>query len=480
MQDIPEETYMLARKLLLATSAVALAATLAIPAMAQPVTIRLASKDLLTTNPQDVAHIERIEAALAERGTEVDIQIVDLPGSGYAEALNVMMLSGDIPDLIYFQGGDAEMANQGVLEDLRPYVENSEFISDALWPHNIERLENYPYLLYVYPLRNPQPVIRRDWLERSGVGMPETVEDYVELFTAIRDGDFDGNGQDDTFGVTTADNTNELDSIFNQAFGVTGTWMQNADGEWIHSRVSDAERDKIAFYASLREQGLYDPEYITTRWDIKEDKFYTGRAGVIFGSSPEVIDIYGGKVRQLEPDAELVLLPPPAGPAGQGIAAADVSKESRGFAISSLSEHKEEAFAVLDFLASPEGQMFERLGFEGEEYTRNGDDYEVTDAISTWYARFMVTSNWTPPVVWQSEAALQSLDVSSQYFVPDNGFVWPAEYAASLDATENVYRQWVYRFVSGEASMDQWDSFVAEWNAAGGQSMTEYARTVLQ
>ncbi len=221
MQDIPEETYMLARKLLLATSAVALAATLAIPAMAQPVTIRLASKDLLTTNPQDVAHIERIEAALAERGTEVDIQIVDLPGSGYAEALNVMMLSGDIPDLIYFQGGDAEMANQGVLEDLRPYVENSEFISDALWPHNIERLENYPYLLYVYPLRNPQPVIRRDWLERSGVGMPETVEDYVELFTAIRDGDFDGNGQDDTFGVTTADNTNELDSIFNQAFGVT-------------------------------------------------------------------------------------------------------------------------------------------------------------------------------------------------------------------------------------------------------------------
>ena len=31
-----------------------------------------------------------------------------------------MLLSGDIPDLIYFQGGDQKMAEQGILEDLTP------------------------------------------------------------------------------------------------------------------------------------------------------------------------------------------------------------------------------------------------------------------------------------------------------------------------------------------------------------------------
>ena len=69
------------RKLLLASTALAVGVALALPVAAQPIPIRIVSKDLLTTNPDDVAHIERIEAALAERGTEVDIEIVDLPSA---------------------------------------------------------------------------------------------------------------------------------------------------------------------------------------------------------------------------------------------------------------------------------------------------------------------------------------------------------------------------------------------------------------
>ena len=469
------------RKLLLTTTALALSLALAAPALADPVKIRIVSKDLLTTNPPDVAHVERIEAALRAQGTDLDIEIVDLPSSGYADALGVMLLSGDIPDLIYFQGGDAKMAEQGILEDLNPWIEKSPNLKAALWPHNIERLKNYPYLLYIYPPRAPQPVIRKDWLEKTGLAAPQTVEDYVTLFKAIKDGDLDGDGQPNSYGVTTAENTNELDSIFNQAFGVTSTWMQSEAGEWVHARVTTQEKDKIAFYAQLAADGLYDKEYVTSKFDVKEDKFYTGRAGVIFGSSAEVIDIYGGKMRQAHPDAniELVLLPVPKGPAGQGLAAVDVSKEARGFAIATTSEHKEEVAKLLDFMASAEGQMLDRMGFEGEEYTKEGDAIKVTDKISTWYARFFAAANWVPPVEWKSQAAQDSLANIQTWFKPDNAFVWPAEFAADLDAAENVYRSWVYKFISGEASMDQWDQYVAEWNAAGGQRLTEYARTVL-
>ena len=123
--------------------------------------------------------------------------------------------------------------------------------------------------------------------------------------------------------------------------------------------------------------------------------------------------------------------------------------------------------------------MMDRMGFEGEHYTGSGDAIEVTDKISTWYARFMATANWQPPVVWQSEAAVASLDQIAEYYTPDNAFVFPAEYAADLDATENVYRSWVYKFISGEASMDQWDQYVAEWESAGGTRLNEYARSVL-
>ncbi|SDA90421.1 extracellular solute-binding protein [Sinorhizobium sp. NFACC03] len=470
---------MLGRLILGATTAVALMASVAMPAFADPVTIRVVSKDLTTSNPDDVKLMKAYEEALKAKGTDIHIQVIDLPSSGYADKLSAMLLSGDIPDLIYFQGGDAKMAEQGVLEDWNNWLPKTTYLKDALFPHNVERLKNYPYLLYVYPPRMPQPVIRADWLEKSGVAAPKTTDDYVTLFKAIKDGDLDGNGKADSYGVTTADNTQELDAIFNQAFGVTGTWLKNDAGEWIHARVSAAEKAKIAFYASLREQGLYDPEFITTKWDVKEDKFYSGRAGVIFGSSAEVIDIYGGKMRQAHPDVTLSLLSPPKGPAGQGLMALDVSKESRGLAIATTSEHKEEVVKLLDFIASPEGQAIERLGFAGEQYTKDGETIKPTDKLATWYARFLVAANWQPPVQWLSEAAQQSLKTISADFKPDNAFVWPAEYATDIDATENVYRAWVYKFVSGEAKMDQWDQFVSEWNGAGGEKMTEYARTVL-
>ena len=469
------------RNLLLTTTALALSLALASPTMADPVKIRLVSKDLVTTNPPDVAHVERIEEALRAQGTDLDIEIVDLPSSGYADALGVMLLSGDIPDLIYFQGGDDKMAEQGILEDLNPWIEKSPNLKAALWPHNVERLRNYPYLLYIFPPRAPQPVIRKDWLEKLGMAPPQTVEEYTAFFEAIRDGDLDGDGNANTFGVTTAQNTNELDSIFNQAFGVTSTWMQNEAGEWVHSRITPQEREKIAWYAKLAADGLYDKEYVTSKFDVKEDKFYTGRAGVIFGSSAEVLDIYGGKMRQAHPDEdiELVLLPIPKGPAGQGLQAVDVSKEARGFAIATTSEHKEEVAKLLDFMASGEGQMLDRMGFEGEEYTKEGDTITVTDKISTWYARFFVAANWTPPVEWKSQAAQESLQNISTWFKPDNAFVWPADYAADLDATENVYRSWMFKFISGEASMDQWDQYVSEWEAAGGTRLNEYARSAL-
>ncbi len=473
------------KKLLLATTAMAMVGTLAVPAFAQT-TIRLVSKDLLTTNPDDVREIESIEAALQAQGMDIDIQTIDLPGgtSAYVDALGVMLLSGDIPDIIYFQGGDQKMAEQGILEDLTPWIEGSQNVKAALWPHNVDRLANYPYLLYIYPPRAPQPVMRQDWLDELGMEPPTTVEEYEALFQAIHDADLDGDGTPgNTLGLTGFGNTTELDSVFNQAFGVTGTWMKNAEGQWVNGRVTEAERAKIEFYARLAGKGLFDKEYVTNTFDVKEDKFYTGRAGVIFGSSPEVIDIYAGKMRQAHPDEEieLALLPVPSGPGGQGLAAVDVSKESRGWAISAISEHKEEAFAVLDFMASKEGQDIDRMGFPDVHHTVGADGaVTFTDQISTWYARFFNAANWEAPTPLLSPTGQAALDTIKADFTADNAFVWPAEYAAEVDAAEQVYRSWVAKFITGEAPLDQWDQFVSEYNAAGGARMAEYAATVLQ
>ena len=67
-------------------------------------------------------------------------------------------------------------------------------------------------------------------------------------------------------------------------------------------------------------------------------------------------------------DAQLVVLPPAKG-VSQSYTSVDVTKESRGFALNIDSENKEAAVAVLDFMASPEGRILDKIGVEGKQYT---------------------------------------------------------------------------------------------------------------
>lgn len=464
------------RALLAGLSAIALSGALAPPAHAAEGTVRIVMKDLLTTNPEDVAHLDRIEEALSAQGHDITLEIVDLPSEGYAEKLNLMLLSGDIPDLIYFQGGDEQIANQGALMDLNPLIAETEYLADALWPHNEARLANYPYLLYVYPPRTKAPVIRTDLLEAVG-SEPTNLESWDAFLRAIPGTELP-DGTVVNHGIITPDNTAELDAVFDPAFGITGTWLQNEAGEWINSRVSEGEREKLAWYADLYANEVLDPEFITSNWEVKEDKFYTGDVGVVLGTAGPVVGIYEAKMAQVNDGAELSLLTPPA-----GIQAIDVSKESRGFAIPVTSENVEATMAFLDFMASPEGQFFDRLGFEGTHYTREGETLTPTDQLGNWYPRFIISDPtvYSPPINALTPLAQASLDQGVEYFRPDNSFVWPPELAAAVDGAEQYYRTNAFRFISGELSPeDDWDAYVEGWLAAGGQQMTEHARSVLE
>ena len=186
---------MLRRHLLMASTAIALTAMMAGSAFAQATVVRIVAGDLVPDDPASENYIKNIEAGVkAMDGSEIDVQIVAIASSSYADKLSALLLGGDIPDIIYFQGGDQKMVEQGILADLNPLIANTKFLKNELYGHNVERMKNYPYLVYNFPPRAPQPVIRSDWLEKLGGKKPETVDEYTALFQAIHDGDLDGDG----------------------------------------------------------------------------------------------------------------------------------------------------------------------------------------------------------------------------------------------------------------------------------------------
>ena len=446
-------------------------------------TIKVVYKDEGPSNPVAKSYFSNLEKALKEdKQLDVKFELVEMPQGNYAEKLNLLLMSGEIPDLIYFQGGDQQIAEQDLLEDLTPYIEKSEHIKNIIQPHNEERMKNYPYLLWIKPLDSKTPVMRKDWFDKmnSSTALMEnpSVDNYFKFFQELVETPPGGSGKPAN-AVTVAGDITELDFIFEMAFGINQTWIKNG-GDYEYSKVSAQEKEKLAFYNKLYTAGLLDNQYLTKQWDTKEKAFYDGETGVIVGTNGKIIDIYNGKMKQVNGEnAEVVVLPPAKGEF-QGFAPTDITKESRGLAISSQSKNKETVFQVLDYLASAEGQMFDRLGFEGEHYESTDSGINLTEKYyNEWYARFWGPAEFEPekPLLTPllSEPAEHSRELAYEFYNTDNSFIIPVELISKWDAMENLYKEFSTDIITGKRPIDDFDKFVEEWVKAGGNEVTEYA-----
>lgn len=445
------------------------------------VTVTLVEKDFTPSNPDDLAYIDKINETLLENGIKAKLELVDLPKGDYLEQLNLMIDGGTIPDIIWLRdGADIELAEQGLLLDLSEYVSDSDVFQKAMEPYNRSRISSYPYLLRIRYNTPKLAVVRKDWLDELNLPIPETVQDYYNVLKAFADSDFDHNGKKDTYGITVTGDTSRLDDIFNAAFSMPTTWIKDENGEYIYSKVSSYEKEKLAFYHRLLKENILDPEYVTTKWDTMEDKLYTGKVGMVIGSAGKVVEIYNTKLRNAGVETDLIPLNPPKGEEGMGFAPIDVSREEMGFAISADSPNKDIAFQVLEFMASDEGQFLDRLGFEGRDYEVDiNGNITRTEKAEDWYARFFDVPSWESPVPLLSELGKKSLDITSSYYVEDIIFHIPNELETNWVNMNNLYRKYSYKIINGEYDIDKFDEFVLKWYEAGGDEITTLAREEL-
>lgn len=443
-------------------------------------TITMVIKDLTPSNDVHLQYVQEIEDGYNEMfGTNIDLELLETPSGGdsYSETLALMVNSGTIPDVMYWQGGDQAMAEQGIFEDLTSYVESSTYVKNNMYEHDKERLENYPYLLNIQPLTGGIPVTSSNNSNNEAVSnliSNPSAENYQAAFESLV------NDEGYETGISVAGTLSELDVIFDSAFGIEGTWMKNDDGTYQHKYTTENTKKKLEFYSKLYSQGLLDSNYLTTEWDGKEENFYTGKASTIVGSSPTIIDLYNTKYENYNDGTSIVTLPP----AGEYYAPIDVSKESRGFAISSQAENPQDAFNVLEFMASPEGQKIDRLGLEGTHYNLVDGKVEFTDEADNWFPFFFIVADpqWdvelTDPLY--SDVEKSASDMMNKYYKSDNNILYPADALDEIDAVTNTYNEFAADVVTGKKAIDDFDQFVSAFNEVGGEYLTEYANENLK
>ncbi len=462
----------------------------ALPALAQgigtpesPVQVKYLCKDVSLQEEAVVQMEKLIEEKMKEQGDYIDLVILESPAGTYGEAVPLAFRTGQLDvDLLYFQGGDEAIANEGLLENWLPYIENSTYLKEIMEPYNVERTTNYPYLLWISPATIYIPMMRKDHLEQIGMleALQEepTVENYHKAFKALVDQGIVKYAVSGDGGLT------RLDHFFNHAFGVTSTLMQDEAGKWVYSFATPYEKDKLAFYAQLFAEGLIDPEYLTLKWSDVAQKFYAGDIALVAVTQGGVVDSYSRKIviNQGE-QAEAVVLPPAKGVA-QSYISTSVAKETRGWSINADSKVKEAAVAVMDFMASPAGRTIDKLGIEGVHYTVENGKAIITDQFSDWWSKFWETFNnldesFVDKNTLMTPQAWKSMDMAKEYYTEDVDVVLPAEYLPTYDAIRQLYTQYATEIILGQRPVDDFDEFISTYYGYGGDQLAEYLATVL-
>ncbi len=308
----------------------------------------------------------------------VDAKLI-LISTEYEQQLNVKVASGILPD--WFVVPSKAYYTQYVKEDLLLAVSKYEDRLPDYYEYVSEDRRKLGYIDgQLYSLISPPSYnmnsywIRQDWVEKVGLSIPETLDDYVSVMKAFTEKDPDGNGKQDTFGIT-----GDGIGAFIGFFGAYGVPMPGElfimDGELISAVHDPRMKDALTKIKEIIEMGVVDPGLLSTNGGQAFQKQAQQQVGLAYQPWWRMLKVkYAEQLAAVNPDAEWNQVAAPEGPGGR-----INHYESMGVGSFNVLNKKLEAdpvrldrmLKVCNFVSSEEGQRLVLYGKEGLHYKVN-------------------------------------------------------------------------------------------------------------
>ena len=486
----------------------ALLLLLAIPAFAaaeEPVTITA----VLQINPEVVLEDNPVVKYI-EENLGIRLIIEAPPLASYGDRVKMLVATGDMTDLVHF-GADVDAqkwAEEGLLLELTDLIDQYPNMSAN---HSKEQRGDCDFFgdgrVWGLPRANSYDLwgflINKAWLDKVGKKVPTTIAEFVEVCRAFTFDDPDGNGVDDTFGVSFGADANSPDSgvwhlqndFVSMAYSIS-SWhhgMPDADGSAKLRPLKAGYGDYMQLLRSLYEEGIIDREFITHKGSFDgEEKFFQGRSGM-FGISGKN---YTNKLEQygVNPD-DYVYCAPLVLNAGDRPQYAMPPSAWMAYYVNANSENADTVLRLLDWADSEEGFTIMQMGFQGDHYNTYDIQTRTVDRTEEQFrAREKVTSN-----MFAFANAYDGLEALMGGSNPTLIAKWQKEYAATEAVTQKVYFPFTkmldkigvefpdermavnsleVRYVTGEATFEELMDYVngeyAEKTAAIAQEFADF------
>ena len=238
--------------------------------------------------------------------------------------------------------------------------------------------------------KNEGMLIRKDWLDKLGLKVPVTTEEYLAVMKAFTFNDPDGNGKADTYGYGAFIEINNFEEglgrrldPFMGAFGVAGTWNMTAAGAGLNVR-KPAYYDALEYVKRMMDEKVIDPNWLSYKKDDFRAAWKQGR----FGIMREQNAAFGAESNYAPfdknfPQGEWIVIDAPKGPQGHQ----SVGVYTQAFRIYAVSNKavaagKGPAIArLLEWMSSDEGYYLLGWGQRGVNYTLDANGVPTPNGL---------------------------------------------------------------------------------------------------
>ena len=474
----------------------------------------------------------------------IDVEIAwSADASQYDSKINLAIASGDIPDLMFVGAGQqlTSLVEGDLVADIGDYFHylneaNQRYLTEGVGaeavrsvtfdgevkmiPTNVTTLQNNSFPLF----------LRKDWLENLGLDAPETMEEFREVALAFTHDDPDGNGRDDTYGLTIMGKTNlivDWGGLFGffPGFGIQPlTWYDgmlfyslDEEGNAVWDGKDPRVKDGLQLLADLYAEGAIPADFPTMDGPRVQEDLTSGVAGMVFGVRGLPVWAFDN-AQVVNPEADWICVDMPTVDPEDETPLFAFQPVNVGYVVSRECEHPEAIIKLANIhqrvtdpnspdvdprfngdievqgpivveISNPRKEMEETLGFfeaiEARDITLCPPN--LTERYG-WVIDYM--DNGTPEN-WKWWNAFAPLPGHSWYYTfveTDPSVIRRNAYwhlpSARMNATLPIFKKMaeetITKIIMGSEPVSAWDTMVENWDRLGGREMTAEVQASLQ
>ena len=445
-----------------------------------------------STDPADAdsAVLKKLEDYVGEKleiewvnDTAYDNSVVETIGSG--DYPHVMLVGSKSSAFVQAARSDMFWDISEVFDNPEKYPNLTQAREDV--NHNIS-VDGKIYGIYrARELGRAGVSIRKDWLDRLGLGIPKTIDEFSEVLRAFTEDDPDGNGQNDTYGMTvTSYLSGPLDNLAVWDGAPNGWGVDEETGELKPSFMFDEYKDTLKLMREWYSKGYINQDMSTMATGDWSNPFLEGHSGVIIDVADRSRRL-AQNIASVDPTAVVDVF---------GYVTKSNGSEPRtyptngynGFYVfpkSTIKTHEdlERILTVMDKLNDETASDLMNYGIEGVQYTVDDNNYVTitTDSellgdlndlnqISMGIIAYPdgLKTKYTVPVAEKVDAVYEE---NRQYAISNPAEPYLSEtYTKNGPVLDDIINTAKLNFITGKISEEAFDQEIERWKREGGDN----------